>query len=999
MGRIGAGSGEKLVEAMLRVIDRMRWNLQTRAVETRGADCDQQAGGRLPARGQIAESLANQVSAWKHLEILHPRNHTAEQAGGRPLLFRWQPGYLSSSQHRGWSVIVQGVVDRFLAGVKGQALREGTRYARQARVGEFAGSPESVSSLVRGQTGDYDVALWTEDGRLQHRCTCPSWRDPCKHEVAAALALRQTLTSEPRKPLADRPATRRAAGPPPPGRPLPQARLLPQARPAPPALSQPQARPPDQAPDQARLQALEERRSTARREKLLVHPDPAPFLRVESASGFGYRVHLRGGAEGPHSCDCPDFEANRLHTCKHVERVRAWLGSPRSRLPRGHRRVAERPRIYLHFGEVVEPRLLGRPEGPGALAVRRAFDGEGLSHRPLARDEAELQTWLRQFGERVEPQALRWLAGRAGRKPELPAGDFARLLPSLPLKPYAYQWTGAAFLARTGRALLADEMGLGKTIQAILAAAALRHAKHPADRVTIVCPASLRAGWQDEVRRWLGEETVLLEGPATARARTIASGPRWLITHYEQVMRDHRAHEAHPPDLLIIDEAQRAKGLWTRTARVLKAIGTRYVFALTGTPLENRLEEAYAIAQLLDQRLLPPLWQIDRDHFVRDDKGRRVVLYRGLGDLRSRLAPAFLRRRKEDVALDLPERLRSTSMLPMHDDVVATYDDVLSQVARIAARKVLLPADLDRIRRLLVIARRCCNGPHMLGLEVDDRKVPKLQELEQALRDLCLGEGRKAVVFSEWTDMTERVEALCRRLRLPAFHLHGGVPVRRRPALLREFAARKGAAVFVSTDAGGVGLNLQAADVVINLDMPWNPARLEQRIARVHRIGSRRTVQEILLVTKESIEERILKLHETKREVLANIWDKGNQDVIAAPGGSGAFRDMVASLLRTHPPVAPGDGSGPPAGPLPGKPSAPTSPTAAPTALEAAARTPPAQAPPQALPQPPPQAAPRLIDPAALSTAIAGIAPALPPDHRRSLAAVFRALADSLEPG
>jgi SNF2 family DNA or RNA helicase len=487
----------------------------------------------------------------------------------------------------------------------------------------------------------------------------------------------------------------------------------------------------------------------------------------------------------------------------------------------------------------------------------------------------------------------------------------------------------------------------------------------------------------------------------------IASRPRWLITHYEQVMRDHRDHEAHPPDLLIIDEAQRAKGLWTRTARVLKAIGARYVFALTGTPLENRLEEAYAIAQLLDQRLLPPLWQIDRDHFVRDEKGRRVVLYRGLGDLRSRLAPAFLRRRKEDVALDLPERLRSTAMLPMHDDVIATYDDVLAQVARIAARKVLLPADLDRIRRLLVIARRCCNGPHMLGLEVDDRKVPKLQELEQALRDLCLGEGRKAVVFSEWTDMTERVEALCKRLRLPVFHLHGGVPVKGRPALLRAFAAQKGAAVFVSTDAGGVGLNLQVADVVINLDMPWNPARLEQRIARVHRIGSRRAVQELLLVTKESIEERILKLHETKREVLANIWDKGNADVIAAPGGSGAFRDMVASLLRTHAPAVPGGASGPIAGPRPGEEPALPPMAAAPAAVQAAVEGAPPAAVQAAAPVPlassvppaPVEAAPRLVDPAALSAAIAGIAPALPPDHRRSLAAVFRALADSLEPG
>jgi hypothetical protein len=290
----------------------------------------------------------------------------------------------------------------------------------------------------------------------------------------------------------------------------------------------------------------------------------------------------------------------------------------------------------------------------------------------------------------------------------------------------------------------------------------------------------------------------------------------------------------------------------------------------------------------------------------------------------------------------------------------------VAQVARIAAKKVILPADLDRMMRLLVIARRCCNGPHMLGLEVDDRQVPKLQELREHLRDLCLGEGRKAVVFSEWTDMTDRVEVLCGRLRLPAFHLHGGLPVRRRPSLIRAFSTASGPAVFISTDAGGLGLNLQAADVVINLDLPWNPARLEQRIARVHRIGSKRTVQELLLVTRDSIEERILRLHETKRNVLANIWAKDGQDVIDAPGGSGAFRQMVETLLKASAPAR-------------------VSPTILPTI------------PPTTLPTTTSAPAPTAIDPAAIAGAIAAVAPTLPADHRRSLATVFRALAEALE--
>ncbi len=906
-------------------------------------------------------------------------------------------------------MITPTMIDQFLSGTRGQALRHGTRYAQEARVGGFVGSLASATTLVRGETADFEVALWPEMGGLAHRCSCPSWRDPCKHEVAAALVLKQCLPKGLDPPADPGGGRARASRTPPVG-----------ALPQPAAAKRPAGR-----EDEARDKAIEERRTAARREKLPVAQEDPPYLRVGSSSGFAYRVQVRGDATGPHSCDCPDFEANRLHTCKHVERARTYLHTHGDRLGRAHRQADRAARIFLHFGEIVEPRLFGSPSGPGAPAVRAAFDASGLPLRPLARDESELRDWLARFGGWVEPEALEWLDRRIRRRPALPDRDLPDLLPQLPLKPYPYQWTGAAFLAQNGRALLADEMGLGKTVQALLAAVALRKATPPARHVIIVCPASLRGGWQDELRKWIGEEAELLTGNAIERARLIASRPAWLITHYEQVLRDHKAHQEHPPDLLIIDEAQRAKGLRARTARVLKSIESRYLFALTGTPLENRLEEAYAIAQLIDQRLLPPLWQIDRDHFTRDDKGRRVVLYRNLDALRAKLAPAFLRRRKEDVALQLPERVRSVVKVPMHPAVEATYDDVMGAVARIASKKVILPADLDRMQRLLVIARRCCNGPHMLGLEArqrDDRKVPKLAELEQALSDLCLGEGRKAVVFSEWTDMTDRVEDLCGRLRLTSFHLHGGVPIAKRPMMIRAFMGSEGAAVFISTDAGGVGLNLQAADVVINLDLPWNPARLEQRVARVHRIGSRRAVTELLIVCENSVEERILQLHDTKRNVLANIWAKSGEDQIAAPGGSGMFREMVLALLAARAPVistgqkARDDRAKAQAGEAgeSRRESGATKPVepvhapadqflpAAAAGVIAAARgeaAPPrlGEPAPALAPPPPPTLTPAGVDPAALASAVAAVAPTLPADHRSSLATVFRALAAALE--
>lgn len=852
-------------------------------------------------------------------------------------------------------MITGDVLDRFIRSARGQALREGTRYARQARVTGFAGTSESVTTMVRGQGDDYEVALWVEGGALQHRCECPSWRDPCKHEIAVAIALRGTLArgnGHAEKTAGSDSHTARG--------------VTTEA----PALLAGDARTTD--PEQARKEALAERTRAARAEKLVIHRDEPPFVRVASASGFSYRVQLRGGAHGPHACECPDFEANRLHTCKHVERVRLWLDRSTPAWARGHRAASDRPRVYLHFGEVVEPRLFGRPRGSGAATLRGAFDGDGVALRPMASDPTELRRSLEVFGGFVEPEAIAWLDARVARRPVLPDVPFGKLLPKTALRPYPYQRTGAEFLARRGRALLADEMGLGKTVQALLAAAALGHARTPVRRVTVVCPASLRGNWQDEIRRWLGEEVVLVEGSAPKRAHTIATRPAWLVTHYEQLWRDYPHHAAHVPDLLIVDEAQRAKGLATRTARVLKTIDARHVFALTGTPLENRLEEAYAIAQLVDQRLLPPLWQLDRDHFVRDENGRRVVMYRGLGALRARLGPAFLRRRKEDVALELPEVVRSVSLLPMHPAALDTHEDMMAQVARIATKKVILPADLERMQRLLVIARRACDGPHMLRMKIDDAKVPKLAELSALLDELCLGDGRKAIVFSEWTDMTERVEAVCRKLGLFSVHLHGGVPIKRRPALIRAFTEHDGPGVFISTDAGGVGLNLQAADVVVNLDLPWNPARLEQRIARAHRIGSKGTVRVVLLVTELSVEQRILGLHDLKRNILDNVWAKDGDDQIKAPGGSGAFRDMVRELLQAEPPAAARSA----------RPARSDS-----SSTQRAASKKPAAIPPPTVP----------VDPSALAAAVGGIAAAVPADQRASLAAIFRTVAEALD--
>ena len=251
--------------------------------------------------------------------------------------------------------------------------------------------------------------------------------------------------------------------------------------------------------------------------------------------------------------------------------------------------------------------------------------------------------------------------------------------------------------------------------------------------------------------------------------------------------------------------------------------------------------------------------------------------------------------------------------------------------------------------------------------------------------------------------MTRRVERLCKRLGVLCLHLHGSVPVKRRPALIRTLEAHDGPAVFLSTDAGGVGLNLQAADAVVILDLPWNPARLEQRIARVHRIGSKNPVRILLIVGEDCIEDRILALHDTKRDVLENVWADDGENEIPAPGGSGAFKAMVRALLDRGPlppeiEVARGE---PTDGPEVVAPP-PRVAERSPVQPETTQRTPRPTEQSSGKPRAPASRQPAAPDPGgidltSLGRAVAQVAPALPPEHRKSLATVFRALADALE--
>ncbi|HET9595370.1 MAG TPA: SNF2-related protein, partial [Anaeromyxobacteraceae bacterium] len=326
---------------------------------------------------------------------------------------------------------------------------------------------------------------------------------------------------------------------------------------------------------------------------------------VTSPSARAYQVTLRALDARHNGCSCADFATNQLGTCKHVEAVLHHLRRDAPR--RVQRALSAGPAAsYLHL--VFEPESIGlrlaveaRP--PLRRIAARFFDAAGRLRGDLARLWPDLERAALEAGIEVPAEVVQ-LASRAlaaereserRREVEAEVRIAGRDQPGLRVKLYPYQVDGVAFLASRGRALLADEMGLGKTVQAI---AALRHLARRGEvaRTLIVCPASLKHQWIREIRQFTGmgeDEIALVGGTREQRLARYADAPAVLVTSYELVRADERELAALAPDLLVLDEAQRIKNWRTRTASVVKSLRSRFAFVLTGTPLENRLDDLY----------------------------------------------------------------------------------------------------------------------------------------------------------------------------------------------------------------------------------------------------------------------------------------------------------------------------------------------------------------------------------------------------------------------
>jgi SNF2 family DNA or RNA helicase len=452
---------------------------------------------------------------------------------------------------------------------------------------------------------------------------------------------------------------------------------------------------------------------------------------------------------------------------------------------------------------------------------------------------------------------------------------------------------GALFLACRGRAILGDDMGLGKTVQT-LAAVELLARERGIERVLVVAPASVKYQWETEIRKYTGRAVQIIDGTAPERRGLYRQPTFYRLINYEIAVRDLDELNAWQPDLIVLDEAQRIKNWEAKTTRAVKRLRSRYAAVLTGTPLENKLEELYSIVQFVDDRRLGPAFQFLHDHRLLDVNGK-LLGYRNLDRIREKLAPILLRRTRAEVLSQLPARTDTTVYVEMAEAQRGPYAEHSHTLARLLQKKYLTEIDRRRILASISNLRMLCDSTFLLDQQTN--VSPKLDELEELLRELLFSRPHKVVIFSQWETMLRLAAEVVEELGAGFAVLHGGIPGKARRGLLERFRDDGDCRVFLSTDAGGTGLNLQAADTVINLEVPWNPAVLEQRIARVHRMGQHRPVQVFNLVMRDSIEERVLRTLAVKRSLFTEIFTGTNAEVIFATLGQQAFLETVRELV------------------------------------------------------------------------------------------------------
>jgi SNF2 family DNA or RNA helicase len=467
------------------------------------------------------------------------------------------------------------------------------------------------------------------------------------------------------------------------------------------------------------------------------------------------------------------------------------------------------------------------------------------------------------------------------------AEDILIEFPPLKLPPFDYQKVCAVFAASIGRVLIADDTGIGKSAEAILSALVLQKYRS-AKKSLVFCPSSLKRSWQTEIQKFSQEKFVVIEGEGKFRRELYKKDAFFTIVNYDLSYRDLDVIRSVPWDVVILDEASRIKNWETRTSQAIKKIQSRFLFALTGTPIENSVMELFSIIEAVNPKIFGQNKIAFMDRYCILDAYKNVVGYRNLDEIREKLQFCMIRRMKREVLKELPPLLESVRFVTLTIEQQKQYDKIKSGILEMKKGGRL---EIFNLLQQLVYLQQAAVHTQL----VDEKEVAassKLDECRSIVEEVII--DNKIVIFSRFVKMVEILQKEFERFGAVSYM--GNTPnscradsegldsqdcsrcIYARCGSRKEFVFRfnndDSCRVFISSDAGAYGVNLTNASYLILMDLLFNPSANYQRKSRIMRASSKvKSWNIISIISSNTMEERTLKILEAKQKISDDIID------------------------------------------------------------------------------------------------------------------------------
>jgi SNF2 family DNA or RNA helicase len=637
------------------------------------------------------------------------------------------------------------------------------------------------------------------------------------------------------------------------------------------------------------------------------HPVYSDFEVFNPETEKSYKVSIRDNISSFNYCSCPDFKINTLGTCKHIEFVllhllkykknQKYFGQKQKHnysslsILYGHERLIHLKKADNGIQYKDEETFFGK-QGyllPGMISGLDHFIKDAVRSDPSFRVYPDVFEFVNEHKKNEE---------RRGKLKEIfPEGPDSKIFDNLvSARLYPYQREGVIKIVEAGRVLLADDMGLGKTVQAI-AAVEIFARYFNIHKVLIICPTSLKYQWENEIGKFSGRNACVVEGLIHKRKSLYKQKDFYKIISYGIVRSDEDLINEWEADLVIVDEAQRIKNWKTQTAKSVKKISSAFTIVMTGTPLENRIEELHSIVEYIDRYKLGPLFRFLANHQVLDQNGK-LTGYKNLRTINKTLDDILIRRTKREIMDQLPGRVDKNFFVEMTKEQMTDHNSYYDIVARLVSKWIRLGFLSEEERQRLLTCLNCMrmvsDSTYILNQETNFGT--KIEEIKELIREITEDKNNKVVIFSQWKRMFELLIRELDKLDMQYVYLSGDIPATQRKIIIDRFQSDHRLKIFLSTDAGGVGVNLQRANMLINVDLPWNPAVLEQRIGRIYRLGQKKHINVFNFISAGSIEHRILHLLDFKKSLFTGVIEEEGEDEVMLEG----FLESVKALMDVN---------------------------------------------------------------------------------------------------